>query len=44
MRFMFWVLVALTALTVAGWLAPSDSAMAKCQEKHSYDTCVHTLR
>lgn len=39
MRFMFWAMVALTLFTVASWLVPTDSAMAKCQEKHSYDVC-----
>lgn len=44
MKIMFWFLVAVTAITVLGWFAPSESAMTKCQEKHSYETCVYTLR
>lgn len=43
MRFMFWVLVALTAFMVAGWLAPSNSAMTECQKTHSYDVCFQQL-
>ena len=43
MKFLFWVMVTLTALTVAGWLAPTNSAMTKCQEKHSYDVCFQQL-
>ena len=39
MRAMFWVLVAVTLFSIAGMLKPADSAMTKCQEKHSYDVC-----
>ena len=42
MRFMFWAMLALTAFTVAGWLAPSD-AMTQCQKTHSYETCFQQL-
>lgn len=42
-RILTWVLIAVTALTVAGWLAPSDSAMVECQKTHSYDVCFQQL-
>ncbi len=43
MRAMFWILVAVTAFAVAGWLSPADSAMGKCQKTHSYDVCFQQL-
>jgi hypothetical protein len=43
MRAMFWILVALTLFSIAGMLKPADSAMLKCQEKYSYDTCFQQL-
>lgn len=42
-RILTWVLIAVTALTVAGWFDPSDSAMANCQLTHSYDVCFQQL-
>lgn len=44
MRILFWILIAVTAFVVMGWFNTSNSAMTECQEKHSYETCVHILR
>lgn len=43
MNTMFWVLVAVTAFALGGMLAGNDSAMNKCLETHSQDTCYTTL-
>ena len=43
MRAMFWILVAVTAFSVAGWLIPNDTAMQNCQKTHSYDVCFQQL-
>lgn len=42
MKTMFWFLVAITLISIAGMLAP-NSAMTECQKTHSYDVCFQQL-